>query len=56
MGVSSFQLDSAERGFSFRFEAALDMRMDQSEGRSARDLVNGLDADELARIFKVYGE
>lgn len=56
LGVSSFQLDSAERGFSFRADAPLDMRMDQRAPRSARDLVNDLDADELARIFKLYGE
>ncbi len=56
LGVSSFQLDSAERGFSFRADSTLDMRMDQREERSARDLVNGLDAAELSRIFKDYGE
>ncbi len=56
LGVSSFQLDNAERGFSFRSDARLDMRMDQRAERSARDLINDLDADELARIFKVYGE
>lgn len=56
IGVSSFQFDTAERGFSFRFDARLDMRMDQTEGQSAYDLVNGLDRQELARIFKIYGE
>jgi len=56
IGVSSFQFDSAQRGFSFRFDSRLDMRMDQSEGQSAYELVNGLDRRELARIFKVYGE
>jgi 16S rRNA (cytosine1402-N4)-methyltransferase len=56
LGVSSFQLDSADRGFSFRTDSALDMRMDQREESSARDLVNDLDADELSGIFKRYGE
>lgn len=56
IGVSSFQFDTAERGFSFRFDSHLDMRMDQTEGQSAYDLVNSLDKQELARIFKIYGE
>lgn len=56
IGVSSFQFDTAERGFSFRFDSRLDMRMDQTEGQSAYDLVNSLDKQELARIFKIYGE
>jgi 16S rRNA (cytosine1402-N4)-methyltransferase len=53
--VSSPQLDVAERGFSFQQDGPLDMRMDQSWGESAADLVNRLDADELAKIFWEYG-
>lgn len=55
LGVSSMQLDDASRGFSFRFEGPLDMRMG-SEGTSAADLVNELDEHELARIIRDYGE
>ena len=55
LGVSSHQLDTAERGFSYQKDAPLDMRMSQ-EGVSARDLVNGAPAAELARIFREYGE
>jgi 16S rRNA (cytosine1402-N4)-methyltransferase len=55
LGVSSMQLDDASRGFSFRFEGPLDMRMGP-EGRSAADLVNDLDEYELARIIRDYGE
>lgn len=56
LGVSSFQFDAGERGFSFRTEARLDMRMDRSQKLSAFDLVNGSDAGELERIFREYGE
>lgn len=56
LGVSSFQFESAERGFSFRFEARLDMRMDKSLKASAYELVNELDADALEKIFREYGE
>lgn len=56
LGVSSYQLDEAGRGFSFRFDSRLDMRMDTTQAATARDLVNTLDADELARIFREYGE
>jgi len=57
IGVSSRQIDDAERGFSFRFaEAPLDMRMDRSRGRTAADLVNTLPEEELATIFRDYGE
>ncbi|MGZ5441436.1 MAG: 16S rRNA (cytosine(1402)-N(4))-methyltransferase RsmH [Thermoanaerobaculia bacterium] len=55
LGVSSMQLDDASRGFSFRFEGPLDMRMG-SEGRSAADLVNDLDEYELTRVLRDYGE
>ena len=55
LGVSSMQLDMAERGFSFQQDGPLDMRMSQS-GVSAADLVNSADQAELARIFFVYGE
>lgn len=56
LGVSSFQLESPERGFSFRFDARLDMRMDRSLKTSAYELVNGLSEEELAGIFREYGE
>jgi 16S rRNA (cytosine1402-N4)-methyltransferase len=55
LGVSSPQLDEAERGFSFQVDAALDMRMDQSQGPTAADLLAQLSAEELARIFWEYG-
>jgi 16S rRNA (cytosine1402-N4)-methyltransferase len=56
LGVSSVQLDLAERGFSFRHEAPLDMRMDRSQGATAADLVNNTSEVELARIIFTYGE
>jgi len=56
IGVSSMQLDEAERGFSFMREGPLDMRMEQGGGPTARDAVLSLSGDELAQIFKVYGE
>lgn len=56
LGVSSHQLDTARRGFSFRFDARLDMRMDTSSTQTAHDLVNTLGKDELERILKNYGE
>lgn len=56
LGVSSYQFDRPERGFSFRFDARLDMRMDVSLELSAYDVVNGYDAQELQRIFAEYGE
>ncbi len=55
LGVSSHQLDKAERGFSYRNEAPLDMRMSQS-GRTAADLVAELSQNELVKIFRDYGE
>lgn len=56
LGVSSYQLDEAERGFSYMADAPLDMRMDRSEGILAYDVVNTYDLNELIRIFKEYGE
>ncbi|GLI38443.1 ribosomal RNA small subunit methyltransferase H [Geobacter hydrogenophilus] len=56
LGVSSHQLDTAERGFSFQVDAPLDMRMDSETGETAADLVNELSADELARLIREYGE
>lgn len=56
LGLSSFQLDEAERGFAFRFEGPLDMRFDPTRGPSAVDLVNTLEADDLAQILWHYGE
>jgi len=55
LGVSSMQLDDAARGFSFRFEGPLDMRMGD-QGATAADLVGSLDIDELTRILREYGE
>lgn len=55
LGVSSYQLDNGDRGFSYKYEAPLDMRMSQS-GVTAADLVNDLSAEELAKIFNDYGE
>jgi 16S rRNA (cytosine1402-N4)-methyltransferase len=56
LGVSSHQLDEASRGFSFRGEAPLDMRMDPTCGQTAADVVNTAAAEELTRIFREYGE
>ena len=56
LGVSSHQFDVAERGFSTRFEGELDLRMDRRGTTTARDIVNSLDEDGLARILKLYGE
>ena len=56
LGVSSHQLDVRERGFSYHDEAPLDMRMDQSQTLSAREIVNSWSEDELNRIFRDYGE
>lgn len=56
LGVSSYQFDEGERGFSFQEDAYLDMRMDQSCGRTAADLCNTLSGEELTRIIRDYGE
>jgi 16S rRNA (cytosine1402-N4)-methyltransferase len=56
LGVSTMQLKTPERGFGFRVEGPLDMRMDPGAGEDAAGLVNRLDADELATIIKQYGE
>lgn len=56
LGVSSPQLDRAERGFSFLNDGPLDMRMDNSSGISAAEWINVAEADEMAQVFKTYGE
>src|SRR5690606_9047747 len=56
LGVSSLQLDRPERGFSYQEDAPLDMRMDQTRGTTAADLVNRLDAAALTRILRDYVE
>jgi 16S rRNA (cytosine1402-N4)-methyltransferase len=56
LGVSSMQFDQPERGFSFRFDAPLDMRMDPNNPVSAATIVNTWDEREIARIFRDYGE
>ncbi len=56
LGVSSHQFDTAERGFSFRYDAPLDMRMNTEAAVTAADLVNSLEEAELEKILRVYGE
>lgn len=56
IGVSSYQIDSAERGFSFRFDAKLDMRMSRANDFSAFELVNEYSEEELTRVIRDYGE
>ena len=56
LGVSGHHFDDETRGFSFRFDAALDMRMNKRGGNTAADLLNNATEEELARIFKLYGE
>ena len=56
LGISSHQIDAPERGFSTRYEGALDMRMDSRTPRSAADVVNNYPEEELSRIFRDYGE
>ncbi len=56
LGVSSHQFDVAERGFSTRYDGALDLRMDQRQELTARDIVNNADEQELTRLLRLYGE
>ena len=56
LGVSSYQLDTAERGFSYMEDAPLDMRMDQRQTKTAKDIVNNYSVEELTRIIREYGE
>ena len=56
LGVSSLQLDEADRGFAYRVDAPLDMRMDQSDGPTAADVLNTYEVADLARVLKDYGE
>ena len=56
LGVSSLQLDEADRGFAYSKDAPLDMRMDQSGGQTAADVLNTYSADDLERILRDYGE
>ena len=56
LGVSSHQFDTAERGFSFRYEAPLDMRMNQEAERTAADIINSYEQEELEKILRLYGE
>lgn len=56
LGVSSMQLDETDRGFSFRGDAPLDMRMDQSRGPTVADLIAEIDVDRLTKILRDYGE
>ena len=56
LGVSSYQLDQAERGFTYREDAPLDMRMDQRQQKTAKDIVNGYSEQELYHIIRDYGE
>lgn len=56
LGVSSYQLDTAERGFSYRVDAPLDMRMDTRQVLTAKDIVNGYSEEDLFRVIRDYGE
>ncbi len=56
LGVSSYQIDTAERGFSYMNDAPLDMRMDRTKNFSAFDVINNYDEDSLVKIFSEYGE
>lgn len=56
LGVSSHQFDTAERGFSFRYDAPLDMRMNREGGKTAADVVNEYSQEELERLLRIYGE
>lgn len=56
LGISSHQVDAPERGFSFRFDGPLDMRMDRRQALTAEEIVNGAEPGELERILREYGE
>ncbi len=56
LGVSSYQLDTPDRGFSYKLDAPLDMRMDRRQALTARDIVNGYSVEELTRVLRDYGE
>ena len=56
LGVSSHQFDTAERGFSFRYDAPLDMRMNQEADKTAADIINGYDIADIEKILRIYGE
>jgi 16S rRNA (cytosine1402-N4)-methyltransferase len=56
LGISSWQIDEKERGFSFRFNAELDMRMNRETGVSAKDILNHYSGDQLRSLFRTYGE
>ena len=56
LGVSSMQLDFAERGFSYKYDAALDMRMNPNDSLTAAEVVNGYSELDLARILREFGE
>ncbi|GAA1783453.1 16S rRNA (cytosine(1402)-N(4))-methyltransferase RsmH [Nostocoides veronense] len=56
LGVSSLQLDAQERGFAYRFDGPLDMRMDQGSGQTAADVLRDYDVPDLTRVLRVYGE
>ena len=56
LGVSSHQFDTAERGFSFRYEAPLDMRMNQEAERTAADIINSYEQADIEKILRIYGE
>jgi 16S rRNA (cytosine1402-N4)-methyltransferase len=56
LGISSHQIDTPDRGFSYRFDAPLDMRMNPEEGETAAEVLNSRSHGELAKIFRVYGD
>ena len=56
LGVSSHQFDTAERGFSFRYEAPLDTRMNQEAEKTAADIINNYEQEEIEKILRLYGE
>ncbi|MEL6674900.1 MAG: 16S rRNA (cytosine(1402)-N(4))-methyltransferase RsmH [Bacteroidota bacterium] len=56
LGISSHQIDTAERGFSYRFEAQLDMRMNPTDGQTAADILNSYEERDLVHLFSKYGE